>query len=147
MMPNKEKADALKEYVTRSRRENEAVILGSKEADLLNEYHPGWSDEGRSVPLDTKPTGIDATLAQRGNKYGEFVDHARITQNIQAAMRDSRNWATLPADMKEALEMTAHKIGRILNGDPTFHDSWHDIIGYIRLVEKTLTPEQHAKVE
>jgi len=43
-------------------------------------------------------------------------------------------------DKKEALEMTAHKIGRILNGDAEYKDSWHDIIGYIRLVEVTLGP-------
>ena len=119
-------------------RGEKAVALHVDDVHLLDTYYPEWR---KKVP--EKVTGIDATLEQRGNKYGEFVDHARITQNIQAAMRDSRNSASLPADMKEALEMTAHKIGRILNGDPTFHDSWHDIIGYIRLVEKTLTPEQH----
>ena len=144
MTASQGRAKSLKTYADQCRLGNLAVVLNADEVDILNQYYPGWSDEGRSEP---KPQGIDATLEQRGNKYGEFVDHARITQNIQAAMRDSRNWATLPTDMKEALEMTAHKIGRILNGDPTFHDSWHDIIGYIRLVEKTLTPEQHAKVE
>ena len=40
--------------------------------------------------------------------------------------------------MKESLEMVAHKIGRILNGDPFYHDSWHDCIGYLRLIEKRL---------
>lgn len=81
---------------------------------------------------------IDTTLAERGNRYGEFDEHARITQNIKAAMADSPNWATLPDDMREALEMVAHKAGRILNGDPNYADSWHDIGGYTRLVEKRL---------
>jgi hypothetical protein len=40
--------------------------------------------------------------------------------------------------MREALEMVAHKIGRILNGDPKYHDSWHDIIGYTKLVADRL---------
>ena len=31
-----------------------------------------------------------------------------------------------------------HKIGRILNGDPDYQDSWTDIIGYTRLVEVDL---------
>jgi len=44
----------------------------------------------------------------------------------------------LSDDKKEALEMTAHKIGRILNGDAEYKDSWLNIIGYIRLVEVTL---------
>lgn len=81
---------------------------------------------------------IDTTLQERGNRYGEYVEHARITQNIKRAMQDSPNWNALPDYMKEALEMNAHKIGRILNGDPMYGDSWHDIIGYTRLVEKEI---------
>ena len=77
---------------------------------------------------------IENTLADRGKKYGEFVDHARITQNIKRAMADSPNWDVLDDDMRECLEMIAHKAGRILNGDFTYHDSWHDIIGYTKLV-------------
>ena len=81
---------------------------------------------------------IDATLAERGTRYGDFEMHAHITQAIKSAMADSPNWESLPADMKEALEMVAHKIGRILNGDPRYHDSWHDIIGYTKLVADKL---------
>lgn len=29
--------------------------------------------------------------------------------------------------------MIAHKIGRILNGDPNYRDSWDDIAGYAKL--------------
>lgn len=84
---------------------------------------------------------VEATLAERGSRYGEFHEHARITQNIKRAMQDSPNWPSLPDDMKEALEMVAHKAGRILNGDPNYDDSWHDIIGYTRLVEQRLKGE------
>jgi len=82
---------------------------------------------------------IDDTLTERGKRYGDFAGHARITQNLKRAMQDSHNWEGLSDDKKEALEMVAHKIGRILNGDPEYADSWHDIIGYTRLVEVTLT--------
>lgn len=81
---------------------------------------------------------INQTLEERGNRYGTFEEHARITQNIKAAMRDSNNWDTLPPNMKECLEMIAHKAGRILNGDPLYHDSWHDIVGYTKLVADEL---------
>ena len=94
----------------------------------------------------TQPT-IEETLKERGSRYGEFDEHARITQNIKAAIVDSRRWAELDDDMRECLEMIAHKIGRIVNGDPTYIDSWTDIIGYTRLVEKRLIDEQStAKV-
>jgi hypothetical protein len=81
---------------------------------------------------------IEQTLQQRASKYGSFNDHARITQNIKRAMQDSANWQQLSDDKKEALEMLAHKIGRILNGDPEYHDSWHDMMGYTKLVADTL---------
>jgi hypothetical protein len=83
---------------------------------------------------------IEATLAERGSRYGDYAEHARITQNIKRAMQDSPNWARLADDMREALEMIAHKAGRILNGDPAYHDSWHDIIGYTKLVADRLEP-------
>ena len=83
-------------------------------------------------------SNIDNTLKERGARYGEFVDHADITQNIKAAMALGSNWNILDNDMREALEMVAHKAGRILNGDPNYIDSWTDIIGYTRLVEKRL---------
>ncbi len=86
---------------------------------------------------------IDETLAERGSRYGEFTDHALVTQAIKEAMAVGNNWeCNLDDDQKECLEMIAHKIGRILNGDPDYIDSWTDIIGYTRLVEKRLIDEQ-----
>lgn len=82
---------------------------------------------------------IEATLEERGNRYGEFKEHARITQNIKRAMQDSPNWDKLSDDKKESLEMVAHKIGRILNGDPEYDDSWIDIEGYTHLVTQELS--------
>ena len=81
---------------------------------------------------------IDATLDTRGQRYGSFDGHARVTQAIKQAMAQGRNWDSLAPDQKEALEMIAHKAGRILNGDPDYADSWHDIAGYSRLVELRL---------
>lgn len=81
---------------------------------------------------------ITEVLEERGKRYGEFSEHARITQDIKQVMYLTDNWGSLTPAMKEALEMVAHKIGRILNGDPTYKDSWTDIIGYAKLVEDKL---------
>ncbi len=81
---------------------------------------------------------IEQTLYERSNRYGAFSENARISQNIKGAMVDSRNWSSLTDDKREALEMIAHKIARILNGDSEYHDSWLDIIGYTKLIEGTL---------
>ena len=85
---------------------------------------------------------IDNTLNERGTRYGAFTGHAQVTQLLKRAMGQHPGWRKLQDDQREALEMTAHKIGRILNGDPNYLDSWHDIIGYVRLVEQRLEREQ-----
>ena len=88
----------------------------------------------QTIPLET----IEQTLSERGSRYGTFVGHAAITQRIKRAMSASPNWEKLSDSQRECLEMVAHKIGRILNGDPNYHDSWHDIVGYTKLVADEL---------
>lgn len=88
---------------------------------------------------------IEHTLAERGSRYGSYAEHARITQAIKAAMVDSPNWKTLAPDQRESMEMIAHKAGRILNGDPDYHDNWHDIVGYTKLVADRLLAAQEIE--
>jgi hypothetical protein len=84
------------------------------------------------------PTGIDATLAERGNRYGEFRDQAVFADGIINVMMKSKHWHLMHPDQREALRVIANKIGRICNGDPDYSDSWHDIAGYATLVDKRL---------
>ena len=78
--------------------------------------------------------GIDGILNVRHNQYGTFSEQTLISQNLKSAMRHSPNWQKLPADMKEALEMMATKMARILNGDFTYEDNWTDVAGYAQLI-------------
>lgn len=87
---------------------------------------------------------IDAVLAERGSRYGEFAKHAEITQEIKAAIRLGPSFTRLEDDMVEALDMIAHKIGRIVNGDPRYADSWVDIAGYAKLVADGLPQESKS---
>lgn len=87
---------------------------------------------------DGMMNGIDVILKERGDNYGSFDGHAKISQDIKRAMKLSVNWYNLSDAQKEALEMVAHKLGRILNGNPKYKDSWTDIIGYTKLIEDTL---------
>jgi hypothetical protein len=93
---------------------------------------------------------IEETLKERGARYGRFMDHATITQNLKSVALDFVNSRQafaghkhpLPPymddDQREALDMIFHKIGRILAGDPDYADSWHDIAGYAQLVADRL---------
>lgn len=82
---------------------------------------------------------VNGILEERGKRYGKFSDHADVTQNIKLSMSNGKNWFVLSSDKKEALEMIAHKIGRILNGDPEYADSWVDIAGYAQLIVDELS--------
>lgn len=81
---------------------------------------------------------IEQTLADREDRYGRFVDHARLSQHLAQVMHTATQWDDLPSIVKESLEMIQHKVARILNGDPYYLDSWHDIAGYATLVEQHL---------
>lgn len=82
---------------------------------------------------------IEATLAERGSRYGDFTDHAAIAQDLQDVMRATAGWARLNAVQKQALTVIADKQARILSGDPDYADNWHDLQGYAKLVEDRLS--------
>lgn len=85
--------------------------------------------------------GVEELITERGSRYGKFKDGAEIMQSLKDTMRDVDGWNNLTASQKEALDMIQHKIGRILNGDPTYDDSWKDIAGYATLIVNELNGE------
>lgn len=84
---------------------------------------------------------LNETLKERGNRYGDFSEHAVIAQDIQDAMRCREGWDRLDPVKKQALTVISDKIARILSGDPEYADNWHDIQGYAKLVEERLINE------
>ena len=85
-----------------------------------------------------EPTQIDATLAERGKRYGKFKEVSETIQGLKSVMHTSRNWDKLTASQKESLDMIQHKIARMLNGDPTYEDNAVDIVGYATLMLKNM---------
>lgn len=86
---------------------------------------------------------VNSTLSERGSRYGSFIGHAEITQELKLTINYHlmKRTKKLAPDQQEALEMICHKIGRIVNGDADYADSWHDIAGYASLVDKRLNKE------
>lgn len=66
----------------------------------------------------------------RGETHGDFFAMSATIQAIKDTMHVSHNWPTLHPGQKEALELIATKIGRILTGDPGHLDHWQDGAGY-----------------
>lgn len=91
-------------------------------------------------------SSIENTLAERDDRYGSFVHHATIAQELQDTMRNQGGWARLAPDQKQALTVIADKIARMLNGDPAYRDNWHDIVGYAKLVDDRMAREEREKM-
>lgn len=85
---------------------------------------------------------LETTLKERGYKNGDYAEMARVIQNIKDCMRSSPKWESISAEHREALEMISHKMGRIVAGDPSHSDHWHDIQGYAKLGEKYAVDQQ-----
>tara|TARA_R110000764_G_scaffold239181_1_gene337725 strand:- start:406 stop:669 length:264 start_codon:yes stop_codon:yes gene_type:complete len=78
------------------------------------------------------------TLKERGSRYGNFEGQSALCQSLKAVMQAAPGWKRLSSAQKESLEMIQHKTARILNGDPNYADSWHDIAGYATLIDDML---------
>ena len=85
--------------------------------------------------LDYSDVSVVETLRARGNRYGEYVDVSARAQAIKDVLRGGQSWMDMEPYMQESLDLIANKLSRIVNGDPFYRDSWHDIGGYAKLVE------------
>lgn len=90
---------------------------------------------------------IDAILRERGKTHGRFADNARVTQRIKDMIRSELHTMDhfLSVVQNEALDMIAHKIGRIVAGNPNVEDHWRDIAGYATLVADELRSAQQKE--
>ena len=90
-------------------------------------------------------TNVNEMLAGREARYGTFEGHAEISQALKGVILkyEAKRGCDLAQDQREALEMIAHKIARILNGDPNYPDNWIDVAGYATLVANRLEKEDN----
>jgi len=106
--------------------------------------------EERAKRIDQKMSELQNVLAERRKQHGDFSEHAIYTQSIKAVMSDAerrrmeQDKPFLTAVQREAIEMIAHKIGRILAGDPNHVDHWLDLAGYATLVADDLRSREAA---
>lgn len=85
------------------------------------------------MPIPAPPPLL---LNQRGATHGDYRAMSTRIQQIKAIMRMGSKWVDMSEPQKEALELIATKIGRIIEGDPEFKDHWDDLGGYAQLGAK-----------
>ena len=77
-------------------------------------------------------------LDEREKTHGPFMTVAAKAQHLKDTIRGGKTWAEMDDIQREALEMIASKIGRILAGNYDEIDHWRDIAGYAELVVREL---------
>jgi hypothetical protein len=127
---------------------------GSTDSATVEDPWVNWYRAGNSIESATTQPTVSSSinnppvtqiktedlLKERSGRYGKFTDQAFVTQALFGFVMDEleRRYKQLQSDQKEALHMIFSKIGRIVNGDPDYSDSWHDIAGYAKLVADRL---------
>ena len=81
---------------------------------------------------------IEKTLKERKSNYGEFRENADVAQLLKNVMKNGSSWCQTNNIQREALDLIALKISRIVTGNPSYEDNWHDIAGYAKLVENNI---------
>jgi hypothetical protein len=124
-------------YVYAIKKQMEGAMETVKETILSMDTDLSFVKPGEFIQADTN---VDAILDERGSRYGNFMDHATITYRLKEVARDfaAQHGKHFAYDQCEAFDMIFHKLGRILNGDPNYADSWIDIAGYAKLVADRL---------
>jgi len=77
-------------------------------------------------------TERDPLLEERQKTHGSFRQNAMVSQRIKEILRVH---GTLPRSEihREALDLIATKVSRILSGQASHRDHWDDIAGYAKL--------------
>lgn len=92
------------------------------------------------MPPMLPPGALTLTLRDRGQDYGDFSLMADVAQDLKSIIQDGPAWKIMTASQREALDVIATKIARIVCGNPDLKDSWHDIQGYAKLAEDRCRP-------
>lgn len=84
-------------------------------------------------------TDRDPLLQEREKTHGSFADNAKHSQAMKHI------FAMYSGGMcevhREALDMIALKLSRILSGQANYKDHWDDIAGYAKLASEACEPQ------
>jgi hypothetical protein len=81
---------------------------------------------------------VNEVLLERELTHGSFEDVSYMSQHLKEVFVSSRNGASFSPLQREALDMLASKLARILCGNKDEPDHWVDMSGYSLLVARAL---------
>lgn len=96
-----------------------------------------------------KMSDIENILSEREQRYGSFKAVSETVQAVKdiLASRVAERGVRWSPGATEAREMIAHKLGRVVNGDWRYIDTWKDIAGYALLVVAELEELERNIIE
>lgn len=80
----------------------------------------------------------DPLLNERQKTHGSFEANAQISQDLKRMFHQC-GYGNFTVVHREALDMIALKLSRILSGQADFKDHWDDIAGYAKLASEVCT--------
>ena len=80
----------------------------------------------------------DPLLVEREKTHGPFGENAHYSQQLKTIFNNAQISHSITFDIvqREALDMIALKLSRILSGQANFKDHWDDIAGYAKLASE-----------
>lgn len=89
---------------------------------------------------------IEKTLAERGHRYGPFLEKAKTVQALIDVVIHEPGWERLAADQKQCIMVCFDKFARAIHGDPNHRDNFHDVVGYAKLVDDRMAADEAAEI-
>lgn len=77
---------------------------------------------------------VESILDERKKTHGSFEMNAQLSQGLKGVFRYGHE--PVKVAHREALDMIALKLSRILSGQADFKDHWDDIAGYAKLASQ-----------
>ncbi len=111
---------------------SEEQLLLLRQGRIVNLSREQWNN----AMADREPI-----LVEREKTHGSFADVSNTAQSLKLVMfglngNIHTNYYELHRCQREALDMIATKIARILQGNAKEKDHWKDIAGYAKLGEE-----------
>lgn len=108
-------------------------ILQDAQAEAQGIYDTWMQEVDKQLGV---PATVEQTLKQRGNVHGDYNVQSTTHDQLLHVMMKQPSFLNLKPQHRQALNIIAMKMSRILSGDAEHTDHWHDIAGYATLAEK-----------
>ena len=105
-----------------------------------NERH-ACAPRSRGAQRADEPALRDPLLLERQKTHGNFAMNADISQTLKKIFDDQGGKHSMCPVHREALDMIALKLSRILSGQANYKDHWDDIAGYAKLASEACKEE------